>query len=399
MNNLANDLRPKKLEDIIGQKHIIPFLKKIIIKKATTSILFYGKPGIGKTTISKILANELGLPFMMFNAAKDSKSDLVKIISNYDVIIIDEIHRLNKDKQDILLSYIENSNIIVYATTTENPYRIINPAVRSRMHILALESINEEDITEGIQHIIKKYNLDIKIDKENLNSISKIASGDFRSALNIIDLIERFYPTETITKEMIKEVLPSINFYSDKSGDVHYDLLSAFHKSLRGSNIDAVLYYGILIAESGDIQGLFRRMLAVCYEDIGLANPGMGIKLEASIKAIERLGFPEAYNPLSFILIELANSPKSNSSYLAKNKVLEKIKEGHVYEVPSHLKDKSYRYSSTFNDDEYKYPHNFKNNWIDQQYLPNEIKDEKFYKHQKNSNEIKYFEYWKEIKK
>ncbi len=400
MNNLANEIRPESLKDVVGQKHLMPLLENVISKKIMTSFLFYGKPGIGKTTLASILAKEMNRPYGIFNASKDSKANLVDLISSKDIIIIDEIHRLNKDKQDILLSYMEHSEIIIYGTTTENPYFIVNPAVRSRMQILELNPLETSDVISGLKHMVTKHKLDINFDEKTLEMIALSSSGDFRTALNTIDLISQIYPGEKVTEDMLEKVSPSIKFYSDKTGDGHYDFLSAFHKSLRGSDVDAVLYYAAIIVKSGDIQGLYRRMLAFTYEDIGLANSQMGLKVDAAINAMERLGFPEAYQPLGAILTELALSPKSNSSYMAMHMAKNIVDKGMIFNPPSHLKDAHYSSAKKLNKGQnYKYPHNFENNWVDQQYLPEQLKDQKIFEYGNNANERKIKDYWKAIKK
>ncbi len=399
MKNLANEIRPETLKDVVGQKHLMPLLENVISKKVMTSFLFYGKPGIGKTTLASILAKELNRPYGIFNASKDSKATLVDLISSKEIIIIDEIHRLNKDKQDILLSYMEHGEVIVYGTTTENPYFIVNPAVRSRLHILELNPLDTKDVIKGLGHMIKKHELDIKLDEKTLEMIALRSSGDFRTALNTLDLITQIYPGEEITEEILISIAPSVKFYSDKTGDGHYDFLSAFHKSLRGSDVDAVLYYAAVIVKTGDIQGLYRRMLAFTYEDIGMANSQMGLKVDAAINAMERLGFPEAYQPLGAILTELALSPKSNSSYVAMHMAKNMVDEGMVFTPPSHLKDAHYASAKKLNKGQnYKYPHNYENNWVKQEYMPKELKGQQIFEYGNNANERRIKEYWNTVK-
>lgn len=379
----ASSLRPTSVSEIVGQSEIKDFINKMIQKKEKISLLFYGKPGIGKTSFAYALCNDLKVTYTYFNAATGSKKDLESILGFSDYIIVDEIHRLNKDKQDLLLPAIEFGKIHVIATTTENPYFVVNPAVRSRMHILELKELSSKEIVEGLRNIISKHSLKTTISDELLLEVAQNSNGDYRYCLNILNLIERLYSDSEVTKDTLKTLMPSIHFYSDKDGDGHYDLLSAFHKSLRGSDVDASIYYLARLITSGDILGIERRMLAVAYEDVGLANPNVALRVVAAIETAKKLGFPEARLALSVAVIDLAKAPKSNSAYLAIDKALESIKTS-SHDIPNHLKDAHYNSAKKLGRGvDYKYPHDY-GGFVKQQYLPDEIKDEVFYKENKN---------------
>ncbi|WPB54251.1 replication-associated recombination protein A [Mycoplasmopsis verecunda] len=399
--NLANALRPETLNDIVGQKHVINLLNKVVKNKVTSSFLFFGEAGTGKTSTAIALANDLALKYDYFNASVDSKAKLVEILENNDCIIIDEIHRLNKDKQDILLSYLEFDKIIVYATTTENPYFRVVPAVRSRMQILQFHKISEADIVEKLRSIVNQNFSNLKITSAQLLALAKLSAGDLRSSINNLQMLATCVDeNDEITDEVIKTVVPNVNFYSDLNSTAHYNNLSAFHKSLRGSDPNAALYYGMLILESGDIDGLFRRMLCVSYEDIGLASPNVSLRVAEAIRCYERLGLPEGKLPLGFAILDLALAPKSNSTYLALESASELIASGGIYQIPQHLRDSHYGSAVKLGDGiGYKYPHDFENNWTEQQYLPDEIKSKVFYWPQNNEHENKLLRYWNLIKK
>ncbi|MEA4333534.1 replication-associated recombination protein A [Mycoplasma sp. 1232] len=398
--NLANLIRPTKLEDIVGQKHVVKLLEKVVANKITTSFIFFGESGTGKTTSAMILANQLGLKYDLFNASVDNKDKLINILKNNDVIIIDEIHRLNKDKQDILLSYLEFDKIIVYATTTENPYFKVVPALRSRMQIVQFFKISEDEIGEKLNQIVKESFPNYLISMDVLENLARFSSGDLRLSINNLHmLILCSDPGVEITKEQLKQVIPNINFYSDLNSSAHYNNLSAFHKSLRGSDVNAALYYGMLILKSGDVDGLFRRMICASYEDIGHASPNVSLRVLNAIEAFERLGMPEGKLPIAFAIIDIALAPKSNSTYIAIENTEEILDSGQIYQIPKHLRDSHYASAVKLGDGvDYKYPHNYWNNYVNQQYLPKELSKAEFYFAGLNENEQKYKKYWQKIK-
>ncbi len=377
---LAIKLRPQTLNDVVGQTHLIgenKILSNIVKNKHLFSMIFYGKPGIGKTTIANALVHELGLKYRSLNAVINNKKDFdivveeAKMYGNI-VLIMDEIHRMNKDKQDLLLPYVENGLITLIGLTTSNPYHSINPAIRSRCQIFELKELTKEDIILAIKNACNsEYLKDITIDDEAINYIATYSSGDLRSAYNLIEVAYFSSNDKVITVEYLKQISNKTIFFADKNGDGHYDLLSAFQKSIRGSDVDASLYYLARLIESGDFDSIYRRMSVIAYEDIGLANPSIGPKVDAAIHACERLGMPEARIPLSVVIVEMALSPKSNSAHVALDLALNDIRSGSTGNVPNHIKT---------NSKDYKYPHNYKNAYVKQQYLPDNIKDRRYYK-------------------
>lgn len=376
---LALKLAPNSLSEVIGQKHLIgegKILTNLVKNKKLFSMILYGKPGIGKTSIANALVKDLNVRYRFLNATINTKKDLDVVIEEaklYDgiVLIMDEIHRLNKDKQDVLLPQLESGLITLIGMTTSNPYHAINPAIRSRCQLFELQELDTTDIIEGLKRAIKHPDLaGIVIDDKSINLIAKLAGNDLRYAYNLLEI--SYYSTDDkkVTEEKIRTINNKPAFFSDKNGDGHYDLLSAFQKSIRGSDVDAALHYlGRLIIE-GDLDSIYRRMSVIAYEDIGLANPAIGPRVDAAINAAERVGLPEARIPLGTIVAEMALSPKSNTAHIALDKAIEDIENGNVGNVPNHLKNPS---------TEYKYPHDYKGAYVVQQYLPDKIKNKKYY--------------------
>lgn len=385
MELLANDIRPIKLNDVYGQNHLIgegKILTNLVKNKKLFSMIFYSNPGCGKTSIANALVNELNMPYRMLNAVINKKTDFDIVIEEAKmngqmILIIDEIHRMNKDKQDILLPYLENGKIIMIGLTTSNPYHSINPAIRSRCQIFEVKSLKPEDIVKIL--IKAKDNLEgIQIDDNCINIISSSSNGDVRSALNLLEMAYYSSTDHIITEDVLKSINAKPIIYIDKNDDNYYNSISALQKSIRGSDVDAAVYYLGVLLEAQDLDIIFRRLSVIAYEDIGLANPSIGPKLDAAINAATRVGFPECIIPLSEIVIEMALSPKSNSAYLAIDKALTTIRTKNCGSVPKHIHT---------NSKDYLYPHNYKNSWVKQQYLPDNIKNEKFYYPKNNAYE------------
>ncbi len=376
---LAVKLRPKKTGDIIGQTHLIgknKIITNMVKHQRLFSMILYGKPGIGKTSVAYSIVEELNLQYRMLNAVINNKKDFDVVIEEAKmyhgmVLILDEIHRMNKDKQDLLLPYLESGLITLIGMTTSNPYHKINPAIRSRCQIFELKELTDDEVLMGLKRAIESpYLSGIVIDDEALHHIVTISGGDLRSAYNLLEVA--YYSSEDfhVTSTIIKDINNKPVFFHDKNEDGHYDVISAFQKSIRGSDVNAALHYLARLIEAEDLDIIYRRMTVIAYEDIGLANPSMGPKVDACINACERLGLPEARIPLATTVVELSLSPKSNSAHIALDMALNDIRLGNVGNVPSHVKT---------NSKDYKYPHDFPNAWVNQQYLPDKLKEKKYY--------------------
>ena len=390
MEPLAIQLRPKKISEVIGQQHLVgknQILYNLVKNKKIFSMILYGKPGIGKTTIAEAICEELGLRYRKLNAVINTKKDFDIVIEEAKmygslIVVMDEIHRMNKDKQDLMLPYLESGLITLIGMTTSNPYHKINPAIRSRCQIFELKELEKEDIINAIKKCIKKDILkNIKIDKESIEYIAKCSGGDLRYAYNLLELAYYSTSDQTINLEVLKKINNKPTSFYDNNEDGHYDVISAFQKSIRGSDVNAALYYLACLIEAEDLDIIYRRMSVIAYEDIGLANPNMGPRVDACINACERLGLPEARIPLSVMVIDLALSPKSNSAYMGLNLALQDIEKGNYYSVPDHIKT---------NSPDYKYPHDYPNNWVNQEYLPPKLKNRKYYipKNNKYENQL-----------
>ena len=376
---LALKLAPTSLDEIIGQTHLVgdgKILSNLVKNKKLFSMILYGKPGIGKTSIANAIASDLGLKHRFLNATVNTKKDLDIVIEEAKmyggiILIMDEIHRLHKDKQDILLPQLESGLITLIGMTTSNPYHAINPAIRSRCQLFELLPLESSDIITGLKKAIKHPDLaGIEIDDKSIELIAKLSGNDLRYAYNLLEI--SYYSTDdkTITEERIRKINNKPVFFSDKDGDGHYDVLSGFQKSIRGSDVDAALHYLARLIAEGDLDSIYRRMTVIAYEDIGLANPAIGPRVDAAINAAERVGLPEARIPLGTIVAEMALSPKSNTAHVALDLALADIEAGNVGVIPNHIKTDS---------DTYKYPHDYKGAYVVQQYLPDKIKNKKYY--------------------
>lgn len=399
---LAFRMRPKKLEDIIGQEHLVgkgKIIYRMVKAKHLSSMILYGPPGIGKTSIATAIAGSTGTAFRKLNAVVNNKKDMEIVVeeakmSGKVILILDEVHRLDKAKQDFLLPHLEDGRIILIGATTSNPYHAINPAIRSRCQIFELHPLNEENLKQALLRALQDEESGfgkqkIELTDEALQHFATGCGGDVRSALNALELAVISTDENEAGKKIIglstaEECLQKKSFIHDKDGDAHYDVLSAFQKSIRGSDVNAALHYLGRLIEAGDLPSINRRLLVIAYEDIGLANPQAGPRTLSAIEATERLGFPEARIPLANAVIELCLSPKSNSAYQALDRAIADIRSGKAGEIPLHLKDAHYNGAKSLGRGvDYLYPHDFENGWVKQQYLPDNLKDKVYYEPKK----------------
>lgn len=419
MKPLADLIRPQTLDEVVGQQHLIAqnsMLKKLLDVGHIPNMIFYGPSGTGKTTIANIIAKTSNKKIFKLNATEAKTSDIKDVInqihtleaSNGILLYLDEIQNFNKKQQQTVLKYIESGEITLIASTTENPYFTIFGAILSRSTILEFKPLVPDDIEVGLKRAFEFVNEEFMgnvatYEADAVNYIANMAGGDLRKALNFLEIA--MYPNVkqdqfVLTKAIAKECTQTAGFSYDKFGDVHYDTLSAFHKSLRGSDADAAIHYLARLINAGDLISICRRLLAVASEDVGLAYPQAVVITKACVDSAVQLGFPEANLPLAQATTLLALAPKSNSSCMAINQALADLKSGNVGDIPLHLKDSHYSGATKLGRGvEYEYPHAFEFNYVEQQYLPDAIKDRKYYTPGINKTEQGFNNYWESIKK
>ena len=404
MKPLAYRIRPKEFKDIVGQDHLVGekgVITRMLKNNTLFSMILYGQAGCGKTSIAEIIASQYPLSSFSFNASVDNKAKLIDISESTKyhestIVIIDEIHRMKKDIQDFLLPYLENGSLILIGLTTENPYRAINPAIRSRCHIYRLNEIKEDDVVKLLQNTIKNENLK-NVSDEILHYIAKVSSCEIRSALNILEIINML-DEEDITMDNVVELVGKKTILIDEKGENYYDTASAMIKSIRGSDPDAALHYLARLLQTEDLLFIGRRLMCLAYEDIGLGNPSIGPRVYAAVHSALELGMPEARLPLSYAVVDLATSPKSNSTYLAIDKALADLENLKSMKIPPHIVNKELK-SGKY---EYKYPHDYEKGYVNQQYMPDELLGHKYYEPKDTGSYEraikKFMEYLKEQK-
>lgn len=395
---LAYRMRPTSIDGIVGQKHLVgegKIIWRMVKAKRLSSMILYGPPGIGKTSIASAIAGSTKYAFRMLNAGTNTKKDLQIVaeeakMSGSVVLLLDEIHRLDKPKQDFLLPHLESGKIILIGATTENPYISIQPAIRSRSQIFELKPIKPDDIRIALERTLNDVenglgHLNIELSEEAMLHFSRTTNGDLRSALNALELAaESTEADETgtvhISLAIAEECLQRKAMTHDKDGDAHYDVISAFQKSIRGSDVHAALHYLARLVEAGELQIICRRLMIIAYEDIGLANPAGAARAVTAVMAAEKTGFPEARIPLANAVIELCLSEKSNTAYSALDAALADVRAGKGSAVPDHLKDAHYQGAKDLGRGvDYKYPHSYDDGWVKQQYLPDTLINAKYY--------------------
>lgn len=420
MQPLADRLRPEIIDDMIGQSHIIgqgKILNRLIENKNIPNMILFGPPGTGKTTLANIIAKATGKEYVKLNAVNCGVKEIKEVIDSIKrdlffkgiVLMLDEIQALNRKQQQALLEVIEDGSITLIASTADNPYFVIYKAILSRSTVFEFKQIEVQDIVKGLERAVKRlqdmYPLKIiNVEERALEYIAETCNGDMRTALNKLELVFNMglYSSSNkinITFENAMECATVKILNYDKGGEDGYSVLSAFHKSLRGSDPDAAIHYLARLVKAGDMQGITRRLLCVASEDVGLAVPQAIAITESCVAAALQLGFPEARIPLAQATIYLAQCPKSDSTVMAIDAALADLDNIEVGDIPLHLKDAHYAGAKELGRGiEYKYPHHYTNHYVKQQYLPESLKDKKYYVPAENKNEKAFDKYWREIK-
>lgn len=416
---LADRIRPQCIEDMVGQSHLLSegkALRNIIESEEIPNLIFYGPSGVGKTTLASIIAKKTNRKFHKLNGTSASTADIRAIVGELDtlaapngiLLYLDEIQYFNKKQQQTLLDYIERGEIILIASTTENPYFYVHGAVLSRSTVFEFKSITAEEIVPGVKKafdfLSAERNITVEADDTVLLHIARSCGGDVRKAMNSAELcVLSTIPDENgrvvITKEKAEELTQKSAMKYDREGDEHYDILSGFQKSMRGSDADAALHYLARLLEAGDMPSAIRRLLVCANEDVGLAYPMIIPIVKAAVDTALMVGMPEARIPLSNAVVLVCNSPKSNSAYLAFDEAMADVKSGNSGPIPRQLQNKHYDGEDNNNKGQfYKYPHDYPNHYVPQQYLPDKIKNRKYYVFGDNKNEQAAKEYWEKVK-
>ena len=419
---LADRIRPQNIDEVVGQAHLLgkgKLLGNIIKKGEIPNMIFYGPSGVGKTTVANIIAKNTGKKLYRLNATTASVSDIKDIISSLDsfltmngvLLYLDEIQHFNKKQQQSLLEFMENGKITLIASTTENPYFYIYNAVLSRSVVFEFKPISPEEIKKALVRGAKILaddefkDCNFTVTDDALEHMAQMCGGDVRKAINSLEIAALAASPDkdfniTVDLDLAEQASQKKSIKYDKSGDTHYDLLSAFQKSLRGSDPDAAIHYLARLIAGGDLQIICRRLLVVASEDIGLAYPQAVSIVKSCVDSALQLGFPEARIPLAQAVLLLATAPKSNSAIMAIDNALSDIESIDVGEVPEHLKDSHYSGAKKLgHGTEYKYPHSFPNNYVKQTYLPDKIKNKTYYTYGENKTERAARDYWAAIKK
>lgn len=413
---LADRIRPKNIEDVCGQQHLLSegkVLRKIIDSGEIPNLIFYGPSGVGKTTVANIIASKCGKKLYHLNATTASTADIKEIIDGLGsiesaggvMLYLDEIQYFNKKQQQILLQYIENGDITLIASTTENPYFYVYNAILSRSTVFEFKQLSPSDIVSAIMRakdlLEKEKNCKINLEKDVAMKIARSAAGDVRRSLNTFELCVLTVDGDEkiIDDELAEQLLANSAVRYDREGDEHYDIVSAYQKSMRGSDPDAAIFYLARLLAAGDIQSACRRLLVCASEDVGLAYPQIIPIVKAAVDTALQVGLPEARIPLADAVILVAMSPKSNSGEEAINAAMADVQAGKTGRIPRHLQNKHFDgEDAVIKGQNYKYPHNFKNHYVKQQYLPDELKNRKYYTAGDNSTEQKFLKYMNDIK-